>query len=210
MVNAVRKSVLGFALVVAVMAATPAANAAVDSSTLRFKGLTEFSYFYSLTDCGAVWAGENATESRATLSRDGSKEEVNVFTYIVIYNNCLPEPSWTSFFCTSDSAMVDIDPSLAGATVNGTLTCTNYDTGATCELSKSVTVQGVGDTIREMLHYQFQQGGFLYTQNTRFVGREAQVTSATLSGCGVFLTEQQAVSAGLQNVNYGTVTVIRE
>jgi hypothetical protein len=136
---------------------------------------------------------------------------VNISAFVDIFNACDPEnPTETLLICTTDSATVNIDQRLTAATVSGTLTCTDFFTGEeVCQLSKSETLQGTGDITTALEHFQFRVGGFMFNGTFRGQFREAQVTSATVTGCGVSLTEQDVIFGVLASVNTAQVTVSR-
>jgi hypothetical protein len=165
--------------------------------------------FFQIDGTGCVYTFvENfGISGWATESGVGSTKQVNVEAFVDIYDACNNVDTFMT--CSSDSASVNIDRQLTMATISGTLTCTDVNTGATCQLSKSETLQGTGEIASALEHFQYRQGGYLF--NATFHGRfrDAQVTSASVTGCGVSLTEADAVFAQLQSVSSGTVEVIR-
>jgi hypothetical protein len=211
----VRKYLIGlaFALVVLAAAVPAAATAATESTTLRFSGLAADVGFLQVNEAGCVYTFvENfGVSGRATESRAGSTKQVNLEAFVDILNVCDPNnPVETLLICSSDSATVNIDRQLTMATVSGTLTCSDFYTGEEiCQLSKSETLQGVGDTVTQLEHFQYRQGGFLFNGTFRGQFRDAQVTSASVTGCGVSLTEQDVYFAVLESVNTAQVSVSR-
>jgi hypothetical protein len=210
----VRKYLIGLAFALVVLAAVvPAAGtAATESITLRFNGLAADVGFLQVNEAGCVYTFvENfGVSGRATESRAGSTKQVNLEAFVDILNVCDPNnPVETFLICSTDSGTVNIDRRLTMATLSGTLTCTDFNTGATCQLSKSETLQGIGDVVTELQHFQFRQGGFMFNGTFRGQFRDAQVTSASVTGCGVSLTEQDVVFAVLESVNTAQVSVSR-
>ncbi len=188
------------------------ARAATDVRAVTFNGRAANVYFFQVDQANCVYTyfQNSAFSGRATESRVGSTKQVNLVAYIDTVNICDPAgPQETFLECLSDSASINIDRSLSTATLNGTLTCTNDVTGATCELAKSETLQGTGTVTTTRLHYQYRFGGHFFDERIRGSVRDAQVTSASITGCGVSLTEQDAQAANLASVISGSITVSR-
>jgi hypothetical protein len=187
------------------------ATAATDSITLRFKGLEAEVGYFQVNEAGCVYTFVDnfAVSGRATQSRAGSTKVVNISAFVDIFNVCDPEnPTETLLICTTDSGTVNIDQRLTAATVSGTLTCTDFFTGEeVCQLSKSETLQGTGDITTVLQHFQYRVGGFFFNGTFRGQFREAQVSSATVTGCGVSLTEQDVFFAVLASLSQGQVIV---
>jgi hypothetical protein len=158
--------------------------------------------------CVETFVDNFGVNGRATESRAGSTKQVNLEAFVDIFDTCTGAE--TVLICSTDSGTVNIDQHLTTGALSGTLTCFDLFTGdEVCQLSKSETLQGTGDVVTELEHFQFRQGGLLFNGTFRGQFRDADVTSATINGCGVSLTEQDVVFASLQSVNSGSVTVSR-
>jgi hypothetical protein len=210
MLDRVRKYLLGVTLALVVVAAAlpAAATAAKTSSTLRFRGLAADVGFSQVDASGCVntFVDNFGINGRATQSGVGSTREVSLSAFVDIFDACTGAEALLT--CSSDTGTVNIDRQLTMATLSGTLTCVDFFSGEeVCSLSKSETLQGIGDVATELEHFQFRQGGFLFNGTFRGQFRDAQVTSASITGCGVSLTEQDVVFAQLESVTSGSVTV---
>jgi hypothetical protein len=208
--SGLRKYLIRVALVLVVSAAVvPAtATAAKTSTMLRFSGLAADVGFSQVDASGCVFTFvENfGISGRATESGVGSRREVNLSAFVDVYDAC--NNTDTLLICSSDTGSVSIDRQLTMATLSGTLTCVDFFSGEeVCQLSKSETLQGSGDVATEIEHFQFRQGGFLFNATFRGQFRDATVTSASITGCGVSLSEQDVVFAQLESVTSGTVEV---
>jgi hypothetical protein len=209
MQSRVRRYLLGVTLALVVSAAAlPAAATAAESTNLRFRGLAADVGYFQVNGCVETFVDNFGVSGRATESRAGSTKQVNLEAFVDIFDTCTGAE--TVLICSTDSGTVNIDRQLTTAALSGTLTCFDLFTGdEVCQLSKSETLQGTGDVITALEHFQFRQGGLLFNETFRGQFRDAQVTSATITGCGVSLTEQDVVFASLQSVNSGSVTVSR-
>jgi hypothetical protein len=199
---------LALALVVLAAALPATATAAKTSSTLRFSGLAADVGFSQVDASGCVYTFVDnfGISGRATQSGVGSAREVTLSAFVDIYDACNNVD--TPLICSSDTGTVNIDRQLTMATLSGTLTCVDFFSGEeVCELSKSETLQGSGDVFTQLSHVQFRQGGFMFNETFRGQFRDAQVTSASITGCGVSLSEQDVVFAQLESVTYGSVAV---
>jgi hypothetical protein len=199
---------LALALVVLAAALPATATAAKTSSTLRFSGLTAEAVFSQVDASGCVYTFVDnfGISGRATQSGVGSTRELNISAFVDIYDAC--NNTDTLLMCSSDTGSVNIDRQLTMATLSGTLTCVDFFSGEeVCELSKSETLQGSGDVFTALEHVQFRQGGFLFNGTFRGQFRDATVTSASITGCGISLTEQDVVYAQLGSVTSGSVNV---
>jgi hypothetical protein len=210
MQSRVRRYLLGvtLALVVSAAALPATATAAADSTNFRFRGLAADVGYFQVNGCVQTFVDNFGVNGRATESRAGSTTEVNLEAFVDIFDTCTGAE--TVLICSTDSGTVNIDRQLTTAALSGTLTCFDLFTGdEVCQLSKSETLQGTGDVSTQLEHFQFRQGGLLFNATFRGQFRDAEVTSATISGCGVSLTEQDVEFASLQSVNSGSVTVSR-
>jgi hypothetical protein len=68
---------------------------------------------------------------------------------------------------------------------------------------------GTGDTVTNNSHEIFHFGGFAENETSRSKLRAAQLTSASISGCGLSLSEQDNVSASLASASILQVTITR-
>lgn len=210
MQSRVRKYLLGVTLALVVLAAAlpAAATAAADSTNLRFRGLAADVGYSQVNGCVQTFVENFGVNGRATESRAGSTKQVNLEAFVDIFDTCTGAE--TVLTCSTDSGTVNIDRNLSTAALSGTLTCFDFFTGdEVCQLSKSETLQGTGDVVTELEHIQFRQGGTLFNETFRGQFRDAEVTSATITGCGVSLTEQDVGFATLLSINTGSVTVSR-
>jgi Tic22-like family len=187
---------LSLTVALAFLALPSAAGAArgKDSYTFQSKGLGAQAAFSSVDASGCVESTftQTATDEHGTLSGEGSRIHFTIAGGGSILNRCTGEETY--LFCsTSTGTIIDIDPKLEDATISGTLQCENVYTGETCQVSKSETLQGVGEVRASRVHTQQTIGEVFINTVARAQGRSAVVTSATITGCGWAFTETDAV-----------------
>jgi hypothetical protein len=179
----------------------------------HFKGLVAVAEYTQVDETGCIVTDLQslAATGRQTISGQGSGLVEEVDAFVLVTNVC--EGSEVAFLVCSSfpdgSAAVSIDRALTSGTASGSMTCTNFDTGDTCELSKSETFRGLGDlsTIRNHVVDRFD--AVVIVDSFRVQLREAEVAAATISGCGLSFTESDAVSAQLQNSSDTFVQIVR-
>jgi hypothetical protein len=195
------------ALVAVVLPATSSAFAG------HVKGLVTMTEYTQVDETGCVVTDllSLSTNGRLAIGGSGSGVFEEIDAFILVTNVC--EGTELAFLACSSfpdgSATVIIDRGLTAATANGTMTCANFDTGETCELTKSETFKGVGDlsTIRNHVVDRFDN--VVIVDSFRVRVREAEVPEATISGCGLSFTESDVVSAQLQSSSDTFVQIIR-
>lgn len=199
-----------FAVIVGVAVALP--PAASSQLAVHQSGLSSFALFRQTDASGClVTELENqAGTGREAVSGQGSHLRTDLVAFITVFDVCAGtvERFLTCFSSPGDPIEVAIDPELAGASVSGTITCTDFDTGATCTLTKSETLVGVGEitTVRE--HFVRREDFFLLDVFRGKI-RAAEVTEATITGCGVSFSEEDLVFAQLQNAVSTGVQIVR-
>jgi hypothetical protein len=196
-----------FALVFLALGLAAAAYAASGSAsiTVRFKGPLLLAEFVQVDQTGCVVTDvvDEAASGRQSVSGGGTSNVEEVEAFISIFNICEPVPD-TILVCSSfpdGPADVSVDRELTTATASGTMTCTNLDTGETCQLEKSETFQGVGEISTRQDHFQDRSGNVFVNAVFRGRTREAVVTSASISGCGLSMSQDDAVFAQFEGTN---------
>ena len=175
------------------------------TSTFTSQGLGASLFFSTQSGCvqtdvyqdGSTNAGTVSGMGRTTLQTQG-------FMFIDTYNTCTDE-FIDSLFCYANNDLgVEVDRQLSGGSVTGTFSCGNeYDEEdnliVSCTVTKNETLVGVGPTFRGSYVERYSGPGYRYFN--RFSGqfRDANVTSATVSGCGLNLTEADVQFAELVN-----------
>jgi hypothetical protein len=210
MVRRTRKWFLAVALALAALAAAASGTqAATTVDSIRFKGLVAEAAYAQSTDCSYTNAGNFAFANRATERGAGSQKQVDVSMYVDTYNGCGEQPISIFYICSADNATVNISSNLGGATVNAMLTCQDVNSGETCQVSKSETLQGIGDITFVAYHEITHSRSFMTTITFNGRSRGALVTSASLTGCGVSLTAQDVSYAALSATNQGVISITR-
>jgi hypothetical protein len=198
-------------LILGVAAAVP--TAASSSIIGHSSGPVSVAHF-SQTDasgCLVTDLDNLAFTGRQTVSGLGSGLRIDLTAFITVTDICsgTVETFLGCFTSPGDAVEVTIDRDLTTAIANGTITCTDFDTGATCTLSKSETLRGVGEITRDRGHFVQREEGVLLIDVFRTEIRDAEVTVATITGCGVSFSEEDFVFAQLLNGVSTNIQIIR-
>ncbi len=188
----------------------PAVAATTD--TFQFKGQSAYASFSQYDGCNStsvnVYAFDNVT--RSAPGAPTSQKEASL--YYSNYNYCNGTGSYG--YGSSPKATFTSDNSLKSATLNGTFTVNDYQSGndnssgTTKTVDVALTWTGTGDTFRGNSHSHSQGPG--YTSNYRSVGayRDAQVSgSVTLDGTN--LISNLSSYGSLNSSNSGSVQISR-
>lgn len=198
-------------LIVGVVVALP--PAASGSIIVHSSGPISFALFRQTDASGCVVTTlENMASPRrqTVMSGVGSSFRTDITAFITVLNFCegTVDTFLGCFTSPGDPVAVAIDPDLTSATASGTITCTDFDTGATCTLSKSETLLGVGElsTIRS---HTVRREDLLLINIFRAQTREAEVTEATITGCGFSFSEQDFFAAQFIDAVSTDVEIVR-
>ena len=205
------------ALALSILASPATAGAAAGSTTTaNFSGLGSNVHFRTEVGCNITSVVQVSTITAGTVSMGGITKGTNGLVFIDSYDSCTDYGERSFLECTgNDDLNVQVDHALTSGTVNGTFTCFqwNPETGTyeqVCTLTKSETLSGVGPT--ESFRDVYLYGGpeYQYRFILRFSGtyREANVTSASLTGCGINLTEADVERAELRIDRRGSTEIM--
>lgn len=192
-----------FALVLG--SAVFAASTSASSMTVRFKGPFTLAEYIQLDPTGCVVTDvvSTAASGRQSVNGEGTSSFEEVDAFVSVFDTCGGGQD-TILVCTSfptTSADMSVDRQLTTGTASGVMTCTDLDTGATCQLAKSEALNGVGEVRSGRDHFHDRQGNVMVNALFRGRFRDAEVTAASLSGCGLSLTQDDAVYAELESTS---------
>jgi hypothetical protein len=193
----------GLVIFAAVLAAAAFSASTSASMTVRFKGPFTLAEFVQVDQTGCIVTDVVSTgaSGRQSTSGEGTSSFEEVDAFVSIINTCDPTAQNTFLVCTSfpgTSADMNVDRRLTTGTASGTMTCTDLDSGTTCQMQQSETLAGVGDVRTEQSHFQDRSGNVMVNAVFRGRTRDAQVTDASVSGCGINMTEDDAVFGELE------------
>jgi hypothetical protein len=185
----IRRSLLVLLGVLAVLAASSATAQGVSTDIFRYSGGYAHSEFSRTDGCVTTAAVEEATSGRGALNLASTKVVMEFYTY----DHCTDELI-SAYSCTASSGTVTVIPPLDGATIAATLDCTAWtDVTDTCTLTKNETLTAVSPVLRSVFTFQYTGEYVRVVQRSTGRFRHAEVTSASISGCGVTFTEADAV-----------------
>ena len=201
-----RRRRFGLVIFAAVLAAATFSASTGASMTVRFKGPFTLAEFVQIDQTGCVVTDVVSTgaSGRQSASGEGTSSFKEVDAFVSIINTCDPGAENTFLVCTSfpsTSANMTVDQRLTRGTASGTMTCTDLDSGATCQMEQSETLTGVGEVRTEQSHFHDRSGDVMVNSVFRGRTRDAQVTDATVSGCGISMTEDDAVFGELESTS---------
>ena len=182
-----------------------ASPASASTSTFTFKGTGALVGFYTEDGCTGTDVFQDVTSGMGTASGAGRTSATGGAIYISTFDVCDDYRYLDSLYCeANDDLSVRIDRNLTGGTVTGTFTCYEYnpETGeevAVCTLDKSESLSGVGPTYTSGGVFRGSGPGYRYTDRFSGTSRQADVTAASLTGCGLSLTEADVQGAELRN-----------
>jgi hypothetical protein len=144
-----------------------------------------------------------------TAGGSGSSLFEGVEAFIVVTDVC--ESTELAFLACSSfadgTADVVIDRQLLTATAEATMMCADLSTAETCTLTSSETFQANTDSVVGHDNFVERFEGLVVVEVSHGEFRGAALTTASISGCGVSLTEEDAVGAGLFRSNDTSVQV---
>ena len=206
-------------LAAAIIASPTTAIGAVTSSHVLRTNALGVDTIYEATDasgCIVTMLFNSAFKGHQTFNQRGLVHfavSPQISASVFVVNVCDPEAPATELSCFSfldGTAELSIDRKLTSALVEGTLTCSDFNTGEpVCELTETEVHRGVGDLRTDVLHFQDEFGDLWINVSGRGQFRDAETTDALITGCGLALTEDEVIFAQLGAVNSGDVLLGR-
>ncbi|HAX88884.1 MAG TPA: hypothetical protein DCY91_22135 [Cyanobacteria bacterium UBA11370] len=181
---------------------------AVTTNKFMVKGQTAYADFYQQNDeCTYSSVGIFASDNVSKSGPGAPTPQKGANVYYSTYNWCTGEGSYSDGFA-SDVTFTS-DNGLKSATLNGTVTLTDYSSGATKTVNVALTWTGTGDTYRGNSHSRYQGPGFASSYRYNGSYRDAQVSgSVTMDGKN--LISNLSSYASLSSSNSGSVEIIRK
>lgn len=183
----------------------PALAATTDQ--YQYKGQNVYASFYEYDGCNSIYVDVSAFDSVSKTAPGSPTAQKEASLYYSNYNYCTGEG--TSSYGTLKNPTLTISNSLQSATLSGTFTVTDFNTGNTKNAEVSLSWAGAGDTFRGNYQSSFQGPG--YFSKSRSVGsyRDAKVTgNVTVDGKN--LITNLSSYGSLNSSNSGSLSITRK
>jgi hypothetical protein len=207
------KTILKVFAVIALMAATLSQSSHASAgggggSTYKFKGLGASAFYSSLDETGCIFTQTSvfANEQTVKYQPGPAIPEAYISVFISQYDSC----TGTQLFAADGSAPLAVEDlqvskKLKSATVNATVTMTEYTSGETFDVAVSLAWTGVSSIGQESSQYQYRFEGCQQKSNNNGTFRLAQVSGTVSDGITDY-TQASFVDARVFSSKGGTRT----
>jgi hypothetical protein len=180
---------------------------AATTDQYQYKGQNAYASFYQYDGCNSTYVDVYGFDSVSKTAPGSPTPQKEATLYYSNYNYCTGEGSYS--YGSLKNPTLTLNNNLQSASLKGTFTLTDPNTGKTKNADVSLNWAGVGDTFRGNYQSSFQGPG--YFSKSRNIGsyRDAKVSgNVTVDGKNVI--ENLTSYGSLSSSNSGSLSITRK